>query len=56
MLFLKALLIELKKLVIIKGYKLPRLGELNTAERQHHESEVLREETVDAQRIFEEER
>ena len=54
--FLNALPVDLKKLVVSQGYKLPRLGELTTAARQQHELEVLREATVVAQRSYFEEK
>ena len=54
--FLNILPVDLKKLVVSQGYKLPRLGELSTAERQQHELEVLREATVGTQRSYVEEK
>lgn len=55
-LFLNALPVELKKILISQGYKLPRMSTLNTVERQHYELEVLKEATVANRHIFEEER
>ena len=55
-LFLNALPVTLKKLVVSRGYKLPRLSDLCTAASQHHELEVLREATVAAQLVYEEEK
>ena len=48
-LFLNALPVSLKKLVVSWGYKLPRLSDLSTAASRQHELEVLRESTVTAQ-------
>ena len=55
-LFLNALPVSLKKLVVSRGYKLPRLSDLCTAASQQHELEVLREATVAAQLVYEEEK
>ena len=47
---------ELKKLVVLQGYTIPRLGALTTMEKQQHELEVLKEATVAAQRSYVEEK
>ena len=53
-LFLNALPVSLKILVVFRGYKFPRLSNLCIAASQHHELEVLRETTVTAQLVYEE--
>ena len=56
MLFLNALPVSLKKIVVSWDYKLPRLSDLNTAASQQHELEVLREATASAKLDYDEER
>ena len=56
MLFLNALPVTLKKLVVSRGCNLPRLSDLCTAVSQQHELEVLRKATVTAQLLYEKEK
>ena len=54
-LFLNALHIHLKILVVARGYQLANFSALSTKMLQHNELEVIRESTVAAQRSMEEE-
>ena len=55
-LFLNALPVNLKNLVVSRGYKLPRLSDLTTTASQQHLLEVLREATVTARLVYDEEK
>ena len=54
-LFLNALPVTLKELVVGQGYKLPRFSLLSIKILQQHKLEVLRENMVTSQQLFEEE-
>ena len=54
--FLNALPVTLKELILAQGYKFPRFSELSTAVLQQQTLDILREKTVKAKETFNQEK